>query len=368
MMFDRRLIQNFDWVLLCLVLILAGLGILNLYSASAGSQSSGFPVYLKQLYWLSLGFIVMLAVLFFDYHLAEKTAYLLYALGLLLLLLVLLHGQTISGSKRWLNLGFFNFQPSEPVKIIVLITLARYFARREYPGGLRLRDLITPLLLAGAPFLLILAQPDLGTALHLAIACLSLVLFLRVRWNALLLLSSGVAAAMPFIWSVLKSYQKQRIMTFLDPTRDPRGAGYHIIQSKIAVGSGQIWGKGFMKGTQSHLRFLPEQQTDFAFSVFAEEWGFVGALVLLSLFFLFLVWSLRVVSRSQDRFGALLGVGMILLISWQFIINICMVIGLMPVVGIPLPFISYGGSSLVTLFIGVGLLLNISMRRFMFQS
>ncbi|MBW2090622.1 MAG: rod shape-determining protein RodA [Deltaproteobacteria bacterium] len=366
-MFDRRLIQNFDWILLCLVLILAGLGILNLYSASSGSQTSGLPVYLKQLYWLSLGLTAMLVVLFFDYHHMEKAAYLLYAVGLLLLILVLFSGQTVSGSRRWLDLGFFSFQPSELVKIIVLATLARYFSRREYPEGLRLRDLVMPLLLAGAPFLLILVQPDLGTALHLAIVCLSLVLFLRVRWDALLLLTSGVAAAMPFIWSVLKSYQKQRIMTFLNPAKDPQGAGYHIIQSKIAVGSGQGWGKGFMKGTQSHLRFLPEQQTDFAFSVFAEEWGFVGALVLLGLFFLFMVWALRIVSRSQDRFGALLGVGLVLLIFWQFFINISMVIGLMPVVGIPLPFISYGGSSLVTLFIGIGLLLNISMRRFMFQ-
>ncbi|MBW1709139.1 MAG: rod shape-determining protein RodA [Deltaproteobacteria bacterium] len=366
-MIDRRLIQNFDWILLCLVLTLAGLGILNLYSASSGSQAGGGPVYLKQAYWLALGLVVALAILFFDYHQAEKTAYMLYALGLLLLILVLISGQTVSGSQRWLELGFFRFQPSELVKIIVLVTLARYFSRREYPEGLGLKDLIMPMLLAGIPFLLILAQPDLGTALHLAIVCLSLILFLKVRWDALLLLSSGVAAAMPFIWSVLKAYQKQRIITFLNPAKDPHGAGYHIIQSKIAVGSGQAWGKGFMKGTQSHLRFLPEQQTDFAFSVFAEEWGFVGALVLLGLFFLLLVWALRIANRSQDRFGALLGVGLVLLIFWQFFINICMVIGLMPVVGIPLPFISYGGSSLVTLFIGVGLLLNISMRRFMFQ-
>ncbi|MBW2060777.1 MAG: rod shape-determining protein RodA [Deltaproteobacteria bacterium] len=366
-MFDRRLIQNFDWILLCLVLILAGLGILNLYSASSGFKIGGVPIYLKQIYWLSLGIPALLVMLIFDYHQLERAAYLLFALGLVLLILVLFSGRAVSGAQRWLDLGVFSFQPSELVKLFVLAALARYFSRRDYPEGLRLRDLAVPMLLAGLPFLLILKQPDLGTALHLAIVCLSVILFLRVRWDALLILSSGVAAALPFIWSLLKAYQKQRIMTFLNPAKDPQGAGYHIIQSKIAVGSGQTWGKGFMKGTQSHLRFLPEQHTDFAFSVFAEEWGFVGAFVLLGLFFLFMIWGLRIVSRSQDRFGALLGVSLVLLIFWQVFFNLCMVIGLMPVVGIPLPFISYGGSSLVTIFIAIGLLLNISMRRFMFQ-
>ena len=264
-------------------------------------------------------------------------------------------------------MGFFSFQPSEIVKIFVIFALARYFSRREYPQGLGFRNLVGPGLLVGAPFVLILIQPDLGTALHLAFACLSVLMFLKVRRSVLLALGGFLALAMPFVWHFLKAYQKQRIMTFLNPEKDPLGAGYHIIQSKIAVGSGQFWGKGFLKGTQSQLRFLPEQHTDFAFSVFAEEWGFAGSAVMLILFLALFVFGLQIVKRSQDRFGALLALGLLALIFWQMIINISMVTGLMPVVGIPLPFISYGGSSLVTIFVAVGFLLNISMRRFLFQ-
>jgi rod shape determining protein RodA len=188
-----------------------------------------------------------------------------------------------------------------------------------------------------------------------------------VRFYVYLFSGGAMALALPLFWNSLKAYQKSRIITFLHPENDPLGAGYHIIQSKIAVGSGQLWGKGFLKGTQSQLRFLPEQHTDFAFSVFAEEWGFVGSMVLLSLFFFLVISGLYIVRRSQDRFGALLALGLIALIFWQTLINIGMVTGLMPVVGLPLPFISYGGSSLLTTYLAVGLLLNISMRRFMFH-
>jgi rod shape determining protein RodA len=352
---------------LCLVLALASLGVINLYSASAGYSLGGTPIYLKQLYWLIMGLGVMTAALFFDYRYLKEWAYFLYSAGLILLILVLVLGRTTGGAQRWINLGFFSFQPSEIVKIFVVIALARYFTRREYPQGLGFRNLAGPALVVGAPFLLILIQPDLGTALHLAFACLSVLMFLKVRRSVLAALGAGLAASMPFVWHFLKEYQRQRIMTFLNPEKDPLGAGYHIIQSKIAVGSGQFWGKGFLKGTQSQLRFLPEQHTDFAFSVFAEEWGFVGSTVLLILFFALIIAGLQIVKRSQDRFGALLALGLLALIFWQMVINISMVTGLMPVVGIPLPFISYGGSSLITVFAAVGLLLNISMRRFMFQ-
>lgn len=368
MMFDRRLIENFDWVLFFLVVALSGMGILNLYSASGSFSSSGTPVYIKQVYWLAIGFGIMLGILFFDYHIIKETGYLFYILGVALLIMVLLIGKVSSGAQRWVDLGFFRFQPSEPVKIFVLIALAKYFSQREYPKGIGFKDMIGPGLLVGLPFLLILKQPDLGTALHLAIASLSILAFLRVRRTVFFFLSTAFLAGAPIVWNLLKSYQRQRIVTFLNPERDPLGAGYHIIQSKIAVGSGQFWGKGFMKGTQSQLRFLPEQHTDFAFSVFAEEWGFIGCIVLLLLFFFLIMAGLRIVRRSQDRFGAVLALGMTALIFWQFLINISMVIGLMPVVGIPLPLISYGGTSLVTTFVAVGLLLNISMRRFMFQN
>ena len=367
MMFDRRLLENFDWIFLVLILAVNVLGIVNLVSASAGYHANGSPVYLKQIYWLLLGLSFMTFILFFDYHILKKAGYVLYGLGLILLLLVLVIGRKTSGAQRWIDLGFFAIQPSELVKVFVLIALAQYFSRREYPHGLGFKDLVGPALLVGLPFAMILVQPDLGTALHLAFACLSVLFFLKIRPVVLTVLSVGLAAALPFAWSSLKDYQRQRIFVFLNPESDPSGSGYHIIQSKIAVGSGQFWGKGFMNGTQSQLRFLPEQHTDFAFSVFSEEWGFIGSVLLLLLFFGIIMAGLRIVQRSQDRYGALLALGLIALIFWQMVINISMVMGLMPVVGIPLPFISYGGSSLITGFICVGILLNISMRRYLFQ-
>ncbi|MFH1135999.1 MAG: rod shape-determining protein RodA [Pseudomonadota bacterium] len=367
MQFDRRLLENFDWIFLCLVLALATLGIVNLYSASSGFQAGGTPVYMKQLYWFLMGMAFLGVILLFDYHVLCDSAYMIYGFGVLLLVFVMIFGLTSSGAQRWIDLGVFRLQPSELIKVFVIIALAKYFARREYPTGLSFSDLIGPTLFVGLPFLLILKQPDLGTALHLALSSLPLLLLMRVRRTVLLAICGGLAAAAPFAWFSLKAYQKQRIFTFLNPENDPLGAGYHIIQSKIAVGSGQFWGKGYMKGTQSQLRFLPEQHTDFAFSVFAEEWGFVGSIVLLILFLLLILTALQIVRRSQDRFGALLALGLTALIFWQVLINVSMVTGLMPVVGIPLPFISYGGSSLITTMLAVGLLLNISMRRFMFQ-
>jgi rod shape determining protein RodA len=367
MMFDRRLLENFNWVFLCLALVLSLLGIANLYSASQGFSANGAPVFIKQVYWLLIGLSVMVGLLIVDYHFLRDKAYFLYGLGLILLLMVMVAGKTTSGAQRWISLGFFNFQPSEIIKVLVIIALAAYFARREYPGGMGFKELIGPGLLVGVPFLLILRQPDLGTALHLAFACLSVVLFLKIRPAVLVAMGVMMTVGLPFAWSSLKAYQKERIVTFLNPEKDPLGAGYHIIQSKIAVGSGQFWGKGFMEGTQSQLRFLPEQHTDFAFSVFAEEWGFAGSFLLLGLFFAFIMAGMHVVRRSQDRFGALLALGLIALIFWQILINISMVTGLMPVVGLPLPFISYGGSSLITTYIAVSLILNVSMRRYLFQ-
>ncbi len=366
-MSDSRLLENFDWIFLALILALASLGILNLYSASSSGNAVGTPAYIKQFYWLIFGLGTMTSLLFFDYHRLGNLAYVLYGVGLVLLVIVLGLGQETSGSQRWIRLGFFNLQPSELIKVFVIITLARYFARREYPEGLGFKNLLGPAVLVGIPFLLIIKQPDLGTALHLAFACMSVLLFLRIRPMVLITVSATLAITAPFIWRFLEPYQIIRIVTFLNPEKDPLGAGYHIIQSKIAVGSGQFWGKGFLRGTQNQLRFLPEQHTDFVFSVFAEEWGFFGSSVMLILFFFLVLYGINIARRSQDRFGALLALGLTALIFWQFFINISMVTGLMPVVGLPLPFISYGGSSLVTTLMACGLILNIGMRRYMFQ-
>jgi len=366
-MFDRRLFTNFDWTLLGVVLVISALGVVNIYSASSSYRDIGTPYFLKQLYWIAAGLTLCLTVCSLDYHLLEDFAYWLYGGVLLLLVMVLLVGKTSMGATRWIHLGFFNIQPSEPMKIVIIMTFARFFSRYPVFKGVTMRDLVYPLLLLGAPALLIMKQPDLGTAILVSLIAGTMLIFVGVRWSALATL---FAAAIPLIYSgwrfVLHDYQKKRIYNFLNPDLDPQGSGYHIIQSKIAVGSGAIFGKGFMQGTQSQLRFLPEQHTDFAFSVFAEEWGFAGCLLMLALYLFLILWGLGIAKRCNDRFGSLLAIGVCAMLFWHIIINMGMVIGLFPVVGVPLPFFSYGGTSMVTSMIGVGVLLNISMRRFMF--
>ncbi|MFW6099509.1 MAG: rod shape-determining protein RodA, partial [Thermodesulfobacteriota bacterium] len=264
-------------------------------------------------------------------------------------------------------LGPVSFQPSEFAKIAVVLVLAKFFGERGGNREYRLRDLWQPFILIMIPCGLILKEPDLGSALFLGLVSFSMILFVKVHWKSILIfLFSGMAAA-PLIWFRLKEYQQMRILTFLRPDMDPLGAGYHINQSKIAIGSGCLWGKGFLNGTQTRLHFLPEQHTDFAFSVLAEEWGMVGAVALLMIYLFMIFWGLNIVKSSKDRFGAVLAFGIVAVIFWQVVINVGMVTGLLPVVGIPLILFSYGGSSLVTTMGVVGLLMNISMRRFMFQ-
>jgi len=225
---------------------------------------------------------------------------------------------------------------------------------------------ILPFLLLLFPLILILKQPDLGTAVILLLIFFSVLLFVKVRWSSLLMIVVGGGSIVPLLWRFLKEYQKRRILTFFNPEMDPLGAGYHLIQSKIAIGSGGILGKGFMKGTQSKLGFLPEQQTDFIFSALGEEWGLIGCFLLLALYFILILWGLRIAVQSKDRFSAILSFGVVAMLFWHIFINIGMVLGMMPVVGIPLPLLSYGGSFMVSTLIGIGLLLNVSMRRFLF--
>jgi rod shape determining protein RodA len=276
-------------------------------------------------------------------------------------------GKVTSGSQRWLSLGPISFQPSELAKIALVIVLAKFFSEKRGYRGYRLKDLWQPFLLIGAPSILILKEPDLGTAMLLVAGSLSMILFVKVSWKSLVILVGSALSLAPFVWFSLKEYQRMRILTFLRPDRDPFGAGYHINQSKIAIGSGQFWGKGFLNGTQTRLHFLPEQHTDFAFSVLAEEWGFAGSVLLLILYLFLILWGLNIAKVSKDRFGAILSVGIVAFIFWQVVINVGMVTGLLPVVGIPLLLFSYGGSSLISTMAAMGLLMNISMRRFMFQ-
>ena len=364
-MFDRRLVQNFDWVLLGLVLIVVATGIVNLYSAGY-NRGEGTPLYVKQLYWLAVGLGVMCVTLTYDYRHLEKLSYPIYILSILLLVAVMFGGKMVSGSRRWLPLGPLAFQPAEIAKIAIILALATYFNRRPRIEAMGLKDLIVPGVLVMIPVALIIKQPDLGSGILVALVAASLILFVGVRWRTLMGCGLTLVMLSPVIWHFLKDYQRQRVLTFLDPGRDPLGAGYHILQSMIAVGSGQFWGKGFLQGTQSQLYFLPEQHTDFVFSVFAEEWGFVGSAVLLLLFTALALWGLSVARDCKERFGHLLAVGVTALIFWQIFINLCMVTGFLPVVGIPLPLFSYGGSSLITTLLGVGFLLNIRMRRYLF--
>ena len=364
-MFDRRLILNFDWTLLITVLFISTMGILNLYSSTYPHTGSGTPLFVKQIYWLLAGIGLAIFILLFDYRTFIRYAYPFYIFCLFLLLLVMIFGRTTSGSQRWLQLGFFSFQPSELAKIAIILALTRYFTENENTLGYGFRDLIVPFLILAIPLALIFKQPDLGTTGLLVLISFSMLAFMGFRLQTWLALGGACVAALPIFWHFLKDYQKTRLLTFINPDLDPLKTGYHITQSKIAVGSGTIWGKGWLKGTQSQLHFLPEQHTDFVFSVWAEEWGFVGAFLLLSLFLLLISRGLKIANTSKDRAGAVLAIGISAMLFWQIFINVGMVVGIVPVVGVPLPLFSYGGTSVISTLMGIGILMNISMRRFM---
>jgi len=366
-MIDRRLFTSFDWTFLSLTLVIAAIGVLNIYSATSSYTLAGTPYYLKQVYWILTGLALVVSVCSVDYHLLDDIAYGVYGAVVVLLLLVLFVGKTSMGATRWLHLGFFSIQPSEPMKIVVIIILARIFSRYPVTTTLGIKDLGFPLLIVGIPALLIMKQPDLGTAILVLLIAGSMMLAVGVRPSSIVISTLAAIPALFLGWHYyLREYQKNRLLDFLNPERSRLGSGYHIIQSKIAVGSGGFAGKGYLKGTQTQLRFLPEQHTDFAFSVFSEEWGFLGCFVVLVLYLCLILWGLHIATRCNDRFGSLLAVGVTAMLFWHIAINIGMVIGLFPVVGVPLPFFSYGGTSMVTSMVGVAFLLNISMRRFMF--
>ncbi|KAB2892090.1 MAG: rod shape-determining protein RodA [Desulfobulbaceae bacterium] len=362
---DRRLLANFDFVLLILLLLVCAAALSNLYSASYPPKSLSATPYLKQGIFLLMGFAVFLVVISVDYRELLFWNYPFYFLIILLLVLMYFIGYEANGSQRWINLGFFKLQPSEPAKLMMVITLASYYSRKEVVDGYSLKQLVVPLILTGVPFLLILLQPDLGTAMMLAIIFVSMTIFVRLKLSTYLILGTTAIALVVVAWEkVLKPYQKQRIQTFLHPEDDPMGNGYQILQSKIAVGSGGKFGKGYLEGTQGHLHFLPERHTDFAFAVWGEEWGFVGSFIFLGLYFALLIWGLYIAMNARDRFGVLLAFGVVILIFWQAVINLLMILGFLPVVGIPLPLVSYGGSSLMTTMICFAILMNVRMRRF----
>ena len=367
MQIDRRLISHFDWTLFLLTLTFVFIGVVTIYSANYNiieEHAGGLAT--RQVMWLGLGLIAMFTAIAFDYHYIDRLSYPFLTVMLLLLLLVLFIGHSGGGSQRWIHLGFFRLQPSEPAKLAIVLVMAKYFQDDEPPRGYMLRDLWVPFVLVAPLVILTLVQPDLGTAIILATVFLSMILMSGLRWRSFLYLCGAGLGFLPIGWHFLKAYQRARILTFLDPDRDPLGAGYHVIQSKISIGSGRLLGKGYLHGTQNRLDFLPAQHTDFIFAVFSEEWGFVGCLILLLLYFLLIAYCLRLVQRAKDRFGALLVFGMLSIFFWHVLINVAMVTGMMPVVGVPLPLVSYGGSSLASMMFAIGLMINVSMRRFTF--
>ncbi len=362
---DRRCFHNFDWILFFLLIAVSIMALLNLYSASYPPITWGMPPYIKQCYLFLMGMVGILFVLSFDYKELHFWNYPFYALIIILLVLVLFAGNSAGGAQRWINLGFFKLQPSELAKLMLVVSLASYYSRKEAEGGYGLKEMVTPVLLTILPFLLILKQPDLGTALMLVIIFVSMTVFARLRIQAYLVGMALGGGAAVFAWFyLLKPYQKLRIETLLNPGKDPMGQGYQILQSKIAVGSGGNFGKGYLEGTQGHLHFLPERHTDFAFSVWGEEWGFFGTLFFLGIYFSMLLWGLYAAMTARDRFGVFLAFGVVMLIFWQAVINLLMILGFLPVVGIPLPLVSYGGSSLLTTLLALGILMNVRMRRF----
>ena len=369
MRLDRGLWGNLDWFLLALVLAICLLGLVNIYSTGFSLlHDKTSTLFVKQSQWLLMGLCGMVIAFFLGYRFIASWAYVIYALSVILLVIVLFYGHTTHGSQRWINIAGFSFQPSEMVKLTMILALARYFNDHPSPRSYTLKELLPPLAICVLPLVLILRQPDLGTALMLLILFVSFIPVVGIRWRDLVTVTAVTAVLVPMGWFFLKDYQKERILTFINPYRDPLGSGYHIIQSMIAVGSGGVLGKGFLKGTQTQLKFLPEQQTDFIFSVFAEEWGFLGGVILLAMFTLLVVWGLRIALHSRDYLGTLVAYGITALIFWGAFINMGMVLGLLPVVGVPLPFFSYGGSAMVMLMTAVGILLNISTRRFILQS
>lgn len=354
-----------DRVLLLAVFMIVILGLAFVYSATyvRGAQTGSLnPLVARQCLWVGAGFAILLCVAGMDYIRMLDFAYIAYGINLLLLVFLLLFGGERYGAKRWIDLGFFSLQPSEFVKITVIFALAAFLGERKEKAG-TLRNYVYALLLVSPAFLLIFLQPDLGTALVL-VPILFSVLYVSGE-NIKYIVTTMVfgVLSMPVFWNILKDYQKSRLLVFMNPNIDPLGAGYTIIQSKIAIGSGGVWGKGWLGGTQSHLRFLPERHTDFIFSVIGEEWGFVGAMMLLGLYCLIIARGVRIISGVDDTYGKAIATGLVTLIAVQVLTNIAMTVGLMPVVGLPLPFISYGGSNIMATMIGIGFLLSVSRRR-----
>lgn len=359
----RQKLLRLNWELVLLISLTASIGFAMLYSAANGNLD---PWASRQISRFAVGLVMMLCVALIDIRLWLRAAYPIYALCLGLLAAVEIMGSIGMGAQRWLDLGFFQLQPSEVMKIAVILALARYFHGFDVDEAGRLRNLWIPVLIVVTPIALVLRQPDLGTAMTVAMVGGAMFWLGGARLWQFGVVAAGVAAAVPVAWQFLHTYQKQRIFTFLNPESDPLGAGYHILQSKIALGSGGMFGKGFLEGTQSHLNFLPEKQTDFIFTMLAEEFGLIGGVGLIALYGLLIAYGIFIAFRCRSQFARLLAMGLTVNFFLYVFINIAMVMGILPVVGVPLPLISYGGTAMLTVLIGFGLIMSCWLHRDMY--
>lgn len=362
---ERATLKRFDWNYILVILSLQVIGLINLYSA-AYSTNHLARVFHAQLMWIPLAWVAFFIMAKINYKNLLEYAHIIYGLNLFALFLVLVMGKSFYGAKRWLNLFVFHYQPSETMKLAIILFLAAYLAKHKLEN-MGFKELLKPGLIVGIPFLLTAKQPDLGTAILLFAIPAAMILFLKVRFRVLATVLFILAISLPVAWNYgLKPYQKNRVLNFLNPERDPRGTGYNSIQAKIAIGSGQLLGRGFQQGSQNQLEFLPERHSDFIFCVLSEEYGFIGGFFTLSFFFLLLMIILQTAQASVDRGGVLICIGIAAFIFWHMIINIGMVSGLLPIVGVPLPLLSYGGSSMVTFMACLGIVASVGNRRYMF--
>lgn len=365
--FKKLNLDKADWLFFLVVMLISVVGMFNLYSATYDLSISKY--FYNQLVWMGIGLFLCFFLMLVHYQFFLRVGYIIYGFSVLLLLFVLLFGKTAGGSQRWISLGFFYLQPSELAKIGVVIGLAKYFHSNHQKKEITAGDLVIPMILLAIPCFMIVKQPDLGTTLVVFFTGCMMIWFVGIQRKLLFVVLILGLISVPIAWKfALKPYQKDRVISFMQPEKYADSKGYQIIQSKIAVGSGKMFGKGYLKGSQSKLQFLPKQHTDFVFSNFGEEFGFVGGLFLLSLYLAMGLMGLSISVTSKDVFGIVVAFGLTANIMIQTLINLGMELGLLPVVGMTLPFFSYGGTSLMTSFIAIGILMNISTHRLIHAS
>lgn len=363
-MLNKRLLRNLDLITIVVTCLIIAVSLIIIGSAThinTPSEDRYWYVQRQGLFAI-INFIIIFIILHFDYKLLQRYGNFFYVFNLIMLLAVMLFGQSALGAQRWIQIGPINLQPSEFSKIIMIISIASILDKRV--GKLNtIKDVLPVFIYVGIPFLLVLKQPDLGTSLVFIAILFGMIFVAGINTRVLITIIGAGIAFMPIFWHFLKDYQKKRLTVFIDPNVDPLGSGYHIIQSKIAIGSGMIFGKGLFAGTQSQLNFLPENHTDFIFAVIGEELGFIGAVLVLLLYLVLLYRGVKIAGAARDNFGTLLATGITSMLTFHVLVNVGMTAGIMPVTGIPLPLMSYGVSSLTTNLVSIGILLNVYMRR-----